>query len=100
MELLWRSTFGQLFMTTFVVAATFQGAAAMLGIVFALLSPGIFNMNGAPATNSAQALGVVLFLTTFLLALNAGISALGALVWLAVRRAFPKGRAAVGADAS
>lgn len=86
MEFLRTAPFGALFTVTFVVAATFQATMTVVGAVSALLAPGLFRMNGAPASTPVEALGVVLFMLAFGLAMNAAISAGGAGLWLLVRR--------------
>ncbi|MBU4239235.1 MAG: hypothetical protein KKD26_08275, partial [Alphaproteobacteria bacterium] len=90
MDYLKRAPFGGLFLVTFTVAATFQVLMALLGLLLAFLSPGLFFMNGAPATSPVQAVGVLLFLLVVGLVINAGISAIGALLWMGVRIALPK----------
>ena len=90
MDYLKRAPFGGLFLVTFTVAATFQVLMALLGLLLAFLSPGMFFMNGAPATSPVQAVGVLLFLLVVGLVVNAGISAIGALLWMGVRIALPK----------
>ena len=57
-----------------------------LGLVTALLSPGLFKMNGAPAASPGQAVGVLMFLLIFGLLINTTSSAAGAGIWLGVRR--------------
>lgn len=86
MDHLKTASFGALFTSTFLVAAASQVVFSLLAIVMAFLSPSIFNMNGAPATNPGQAIGVVLFMLTFGLFVNAGMSALGSACWLGLRR--------------
>jgi hypothetical protein len=81
--------FGGLFGVTFTVAATFQLTLGALGVVTAILSPGFFKMGVVPASNPAQALGVLLMLTAMLLAMNAMISAAGAGLWVLFRRWLP-----------
>ncbi|MFN3931821.1 MAG: hypothetical protein ACK4JY_08750 [Brevundimonas sp.] len=88
------ASFGGLFTTTFLVAASFQITLAILGLVLAVLSPGLFNMNGVPATSPAGAIGVLIFLLCFALFMNAAISAIGAAIVLAWRRFLPKARLA------
>lgn len=90
MDYLKRAPFGGLFLVTFTVAATFQVLMALLGLLLAFLSPGLFFMNGAPATSPVQAVGVLLFLLVVGLVINAGISAIGGLLWMGVRIALPK----------
>lgn len=93
MSYLRTASFGGLFSVTFTVAAAFQATFAMLGLLLAVLSPGLFQMNGEPATSPLAAIGVLIFLLVFGLTMNAAMSALGALVVLAVRRFFPAARA-------
>lgn len=98
MEQLRTAGFGTLFATTFVVAASFQAAMALIGVVLAFTSPGLFSANGAPAGDPLQALGVVLFMLVFVLVLNAGTSALGSAIWIGVRRFLPVARAKAAGD--
>ncbi len=86
MEILRKAAFGSLFAVTFVVAATFQLAMALLATLLAVLAPQFFNMNGVPAANAGQALGVLLFMVVIFLIINATISACGAALWIAVRK--------------
>jgi hypothetical protein len=88
-EFLKSAAFGALFAVTFTVAAAFQVAMALLGLVLAFTSPAIFKMNGAPATNAGEAIGVVIFLLVVAIVLNAAISAIGSGIWLAVRPLLP-----------
>lgn len=90
MSFLRTASFGGLFLTTFVVAATCQVAFSLLSVLIAVMAPGAFNMNGEAATNPVQALGVLLFLLIFGLFMNAAISAIGAGLWLGVRRLLPR----------
>lgn len=92
MDYLRNASFSGLFVVTFTVAAMFQLAFAILGLVTAVLSPGMFNMNGVPATSAGQAIGVDLFLLAMMLAMNAMMSAGGAGLWLLVRRFLPKAK--------
>lgn len=90
MDYLRSASFGGLFAVTFVVAATFQAVAAVLGLVIAGLSPELFQMNGAPAQGFVQGAGVVLFLLILGLAANSAISAAGSALWILFRRLLPK----------
>ncbi|MFN3559465.1 MAG: hypothetical protein ACK4UQ_09275 [Brevundimonas sp.] len=90
MHYLRTASFGGLFTVTFAVAASFQIAFAVLGLLLAVVSPGLFNMNGVPATNAIAAIGVLVFLLAFGLFMNAAMSALGALVVLLWRNLLPK----------
>jgi hypothetical protein len=85
-ETLKTGNFGSLFQVTFVVAATFQIAAALLGLLFAFLAPGGFNVNGRPATNPGEAIVAVVIMLVVGMLLNAAISAGGAGLWLLVRK--------------
>jgi len=89
MQFLRSASFGGLFTVTFTVAATSQVAFSLLGLLMVATSPAMFKMNDVPATNPAQALGVLVFLLAVLLAMNAGLSAIGAGIWVLVRRALP-----------
>ena len=89
MHYLRTASFGGLFSVTFGVAAAFQVAFSILGLLLAVLSPGLFHMNGAAATSPMAAVGVLIFLLVVGLCMNAGMSALGALVVMAVRRFLP-----------
>jgi len=88
------ASFGGLFLVTFLVAGSFQFAFSLLGVVLAFTSPGLFNMNGVPATSPVGAVGVLIFLFMFSLAMNAAISALGALIVMIWRNLLP-GNAAI-----
>lgn len=94
MNYLRTASFGGLFTVTFAVAAAGQVTLSILGLLFAILAPGMFQMNGAVATSPVQAIGALLFLLVFGLFMNAGMSAIGSLTWLGVRRAFGKPRSA------
>jgi ABC-type siderophore export system fused ATPase/permease subunit len=94
------AAFGGLFTVTFTVAAAFQLAMSALGILLVVLSPGLFQMNGVPATSPVQALGTLLFLLAMGLVMNAGISAVGALIWLLVRKLVPDRSESGGAQTS
>ncbi|KRA64499.1 hypothetical protein ASD89_20575 [Caulobacter sp. Root656] len=89
MPFLRSASFGGLFTVTFTIAATSQVAFSLLGLLMVATSPAMFKMNGAPAANPAQALGVLVLLLAMLLIINAGMSAIGAGVWMLVRRALP-----------
>lgn len=91
MQYLRTAAFSGLFGVTFTVAATCQVALTVLGLIAAVMAPGVFKMNGAPATTPTQAIGVLTFLLGVCLVLNAGMSALGAGLWLGVRKLLPKG---------
>ncbi len=93
MDYLKRAPFGGLFAVTFGVAATFQVSMSLLGLLLALLSPSLFFMNGSPATSPVQAIGTLVFLLVMGLVINAGMSAMGALIWMGVRKALPKSAA-------
>jgi len=75
---------------TFVVAATCQVVLSVIGIAAAIMAPGIFKMNGEPATNPTQAIGVLVFLLLFFLVINAGISAIGSGLWVGLRSLMPR----------
>ncbi|KQY95735.1 hypothetical protein ASD21_04260 [Caulobacter sp. Root1455] len=98
MQFLRSASFGGLFTVTFTVAATSQVAFSLLGLLMVGTSPAMFKMNGAPATNPAQALGVLVFLLAMLLIMNAGMSAIGAGIWVLVRRALPGMKPVPAAD--
>ena len=53
---------------------------------------------GLPLANPAQALGVLVLLLAMLLIMNAGMSAIGAGIWVLVRRALPGMKPAPAAD--
>lgn len=89
MQYLRTASFGGLFGVTFTVAASSQVALTLFGLIGAFMAPGIFKMNGAPAGTPVQAIGVLVFLLGVCLLLNAGMSALGAGLWLGVRRLLP-----------
>jgi len=90
MQYLRTAGFGGLFQVTFVVAATAQTLFFLLGLIGAVLSPSAFNLNGAPATNAGAAILADVMIFAVLLIFNAMISALGAGLWLLVRKVFPK----------
>ncbi len=94
MPFLKSASFGGLFTVTFTIAATCQIAFSLLGLLLAATSPAMFKMNGAPAANPGQALGVLVFLLAIMLAMNAAMSAIGAGIWMLVRRALPADRPA------
>lgn len=94
MDYLKNANFAGLFIVTFVVAATFQLAMTTLGLLLAFLSPGLFQMNGVPATSPVQAIGTLVFLLVFGLVINAGMSAIGALIWMLIRQVLPGTREA------
>jgi len=89
MQYLKTASFGGLFGVTFTVAASCQVALTLLGLIAALLAPGIFKMNGEAASSPIQAVGVLVFMLGVFLVLNAGMSALGAGLWLGVRKLLP-----------
>jgi hypothetical protein len=90
MQYLRTASFGGLFAVTFTVAATCQVILSLLGLIAVAAAPGIFKMNGAPATNPLEAFGVLVFLVIFCLFINAGMSALGSAFWLVARRLLPR----------
>lgn len=94
MSYLKTTPFAGLFAVTFGVAAAFQIAFSVLGLLLAVLSPGLFQMNGAPATSAVGAIGVLIFLLVFGLVINAAMSALGALIVVTIRRLLPAARTA------
>jgi hypothetical protein len=95
------ASFGELFAVTFTVAGTCQVAFSLLGLLMVGTSPAMFKMNGETAANPAQALGVLVFLVAICVAMNAGMSAIGAGLWLLVRRVLPVDKVtASAADAS
>lgn len=87
------ASFGGLFSVTFAVAATCQVVLSLIGIAAAVMAPGIFKMNGQPAANPVQAIGVVVFLLLFGLMMNAGISAIGSGLWISLRTLLPRPKA-------
>jgi len=93
MHYLRTASFGGLFGVTFAVAASCQVALTLLGLIAAFMAPGIFKMNGEAANNPIQAVGVLIFMLGVFLVLNAGMSALGAGLWLSVRKLLPDKRA-------
>ncbi|MFY8144464.1 MAG: hypothetical protein ACOVMT_11450 [Caulobacter sp.] len=84
------ASFGGLFSVTFAVAATCQVVFSLIGIVAAVMAPGIFKMNGEAATNPTQAIGVLVFLLLFGLVVNAGMSAIGSGLWIGLRTLLPR----------
>jgi hypothetical protein len=98
MNYLRNAAFGDLFMVTFVVAGTFQLVMSLFGIILAMLSPGLFQMNGVAATSPVQAVATLLFLLAFGLVVNAGMSAVGALFWLVIRKVVPRSPEPLGQE--
>lgn len=89
MDYLKSASFGGLFTVTFFVAATFQATLALLSLVAAVFIPRSFQLNGAPANNTGEAIAAVaIMLVVFLLA-NVLVSAAGSGLWLALRRFLP-----------
>ncbi len=84
-----RRSYGDLVGTAFVVMACFHLLLALLGVVAALAAPAWFNLNGAPADGPAQALGALAMMIVVFLLLDAAAAAIGAAVWMAVRRLVP-----------
>lgn len=77
-----KATFGELFGTAFVVGAAFDAALLIVGLLMAILNPGLFHA-GAPgaqvaASTPAQAIGVLVLLTVFALLANLIKSSAGA----------------------
>lgn len=83
------ASFGTIFGTAFIVTATAQLAFGLLGIVLAILAPGMFHMNGAPATSPVGAIGVLVFLLVVGLIMNATVNVCGAAILMGVRRFLP-----------
>jgi hypothetical protein len=98
MDYIRTASFGGLFIVTFVVAASFQIGFSLLGVMLAFTSPGLFHLSGTQATSPAGAIGALLFLLAFGLAVNAAISALGALLVLVWRRLLPRELSVSGPD--
>ena len=77
-----QASFGALFGTAFVVGAAFQAALFVLGLLMAVLSPGVFRSGppGAqiPASSPAQAIGVLILITVVGIILNLVVSSGGA----------------------
>lgn len=65
MHYLRTASFGGLFTVTFAVAASFQVVFSVLGLFLAVAAPGMFNMNGVPATSAVGAIGVLIFMLAF-----------------------------------
>lgn len=99
MSFLRSASFGGLFTVTFTVAATCQVAFSLLGLLMVATAPGMFKMNGAAATNPGQAFGVLIFMLAIMLILNAGISAMGAGLWVLLRRFLPGAKPTANAAA-
>lgn len=91
-----QGSFAELFATCFFVAAAAQIAFSLLGLLLAVLSPGLFHMNGVPATSAGPAIGTLIFLLVFGLVMNAGLSAIGSGIILAIRRFLPGTKVAQG----
>lgn len=90
MDYLKSASFGGLFTVTFFVAATFQVTLALLGLVAAIFIPGGFQLNGAPARNTGEAIAAVAIMLVAFLLVNVLVSAAGSGLWLAVRRFLPR----------
>jgi nitric oxide reductase large subunit len=82
--------FGTLFGVSFVVGAVFHLTMAILGVVLAFLTPGLFQANGQAVTSPLQAVGVVLFLAIIGLAANTLVAGAGSLIWIGLRKLLPK----------
>jgi len=82
-------SFAELFVTTFIVAAAFQIGMSVLGILMAVLAPGLFHMNGQAATSPVGAIGVLVFMLVIVLLFNAMISVVGAGIVMGLRRFLP-----------
>lgn len=89
MPFLRSASFGSLFTVTFTVAATCQVAFSLLGLLMVDTAPAMFKMNGEAASGPLQAFGVLVFLLAVMLIMNAGISAIGAGLWVLARRFLP-----------
>jgi hypothetical protein len=77
-----KATFAELFGTAFAVGAAFDAALFIVGLLMAILSPGMFH-SGAPgaqvaASSPVQAIGVLVLLTVFALLANLVVSSAGA----------------------
>jgi hypothetical protein len=84
-----KASFGELFGTAFAVGLAFDAGVFVLGLILALLSPGLFH-SGPPgaqvaASSPPQAIGVLVLLTVFALVANLVVSAGGAGLLVVVR---------------
>lgn len=86
MDVLRTARFSTLFAVAFAVGAAFLLGFILLGVALSFVAPAFFTLNGERATNAGQALLALLIVGVMLAFLNAGISALGSLVWLGVRK--------------
>ena len=86
MDTLKTASFGTLFQVTFLVAGAFQVAAFLLSLLFTVLAPAGFNLNGRPAQNVGEAIMVIVIMLVAGMLMNAAISAGGSGLWLLVRK--------------
>ena len=86
MDVLRNARFSTLFAVAFAVGAAFMLSFILLGVALSFVAPAFFTLNGERATNAGQALLVLLMMGVVFAFLNAGIAALGSLVWLGVRK--------------
>ena len=77
---------GQVFATAFLVNALFHSVMALLGAVAAVATPTMFNANGVPTQSAGAALGVLLVMLIVATLINAASSAIGAALWIGLRR--------------
>ncbi|THD75275.1 MAG: hypothetical protein E7812_17120 [Phenylobacterium sp.] len=94
MGVLKTASYGDLFGAAFAVGASFWAAMGVLGLLVAVASPQLFQMNGTPSGNSGQALGVLVVMLVVLMVLNTTIAAAGAGVWVFARRFLPREKTA------
>jgi hypothetical protein len=92
MNSLQRSGYQELFLSALVVLVCFHLLMAVLGLVAAFALPGVFNINGAPAQGPGGALAALAIMMIVFLILDLAIAAVGAGVWVAVRRLLPGNR--------
>jgi hypothetical protein len=88
MDYLRTAPFGGLFAVAFTVGTLFHFTLGIVGLGLAAFSPELFNAPGRPISGEVEAAGVVIFMLIFAMAVNAAVSALGALIWVAVRRVY------------
>ena len=96
MNIIRTGSFSALFFTTFLVAGSAQVVMTALCLLLAVLSPTIYNLNGAPATGPAGAIAVVVIFFFVGLIMNAAMSAIGAVIVMGWRIFLPRTATAAG----
>ena len=88
------ASFSELFATAFVVNLAFHLLIALPGFVAAFADPSLFQWNGRRLEDSGGALGVLALLLLIFTVVNAAASALGSLLWMALRPLLGRRRSA------